>query len=577
MSNNTPFSDKETRAIDPRAAAVGRRPFNSLAMPGFSATHGAFGGPYEARIRVRMRRLWSRAPSRLSRPRESAVPGTLRLMADQIVLEWTVDVAGSILDAAGAATALGAVPLYRNPTNDPVLGQLFGLTVDSDVTAAGVGVATRTLTLNLNSVNAPEAPPVFPCHPNTSTPPVPPYPLVESITLGGSFFPQNGLAAVPTTQSQLQTLGVGSQIQFLSQLGVFYEIMALTDTELTLTAAYTGTTANTGAFFTDPAPVTLAAIYSTSELDTDAVAATTPAIAAGAGARTIELTYDDSVGGGPFTVTVNLTGKRPAPVTLDAGSVDIAEIISMVVATAGTFENNVGELTLVELSSALAPLPGEPPPTPDFFRSPATDAGQLLIERHLAYLPPSYLTLAQQGTSFPQLAGDFFVSTGSSRVTTSVDQSAVLAQGDVIRFASQFTLNTLFETQQRLYTVDVVTPTAITLTEAYDGIDDNFTGTNNVGVNSNKGTKGNIGSSVLKKATAAFLVDPAAATIPTNAQSSAPLGQFVAPATAGPPPPPPLSPATIPTPTFLSDLFTQTIQTALAGVPVTPSAIAFLP
>jgi hypothetical protein len=32
----------------------------------------------------------------------------------------------------------------------------------------------------------------------------------------------------------------------------------------------------------------------------------------------------------------------------------------------------------------------------------------------------------------------------------------------------------------------------------------------------------------------------------------------------------------LPAPTFLSDLYTQTIQLALAGVPVTPEPIAFI-
>lgn len=495
-------------------------------------------------------------------------------MANQIVLAWTVEVAGTSLGPAAAAIALGAVPLYQNPTTDPVLGQLFGLTVDADATVAGAGNATRTLTLNMNSVNAPEAPPPFPCHPITTTPPVLPYPLLEAVTLGGSFFVQNGVATVDTTESQLQTLAPGDVMQFPSQPGVSYTLLLVTDTQLTLTAVYSGTTANTSAFIMQPAPVTRAAIYSSSELDTDAVAATTPAIPAGPGAQTVEITYDDSAGGGPFTASVNLTGKRPAEITLAPGSVDIASILNIVVASSGTFSNSVGQLTLVELSSALPPLPEQPPPTPDFFRGPATDEGQLIISRALAYLPPSYFALAQPNASYPQLEGDFFVTTGSRRVLTSVDQSAVLSQGDIIRFASQFTLNRFSLTEDSLYTVDGVTPTAIMLTEGYTGIDDNFTGTNHVGVDSNNGTKGNIGATVQNKATGAFLVDPTPAVDPTDNQLAGPLAQFVSPATAGPPPI--LNPATVPTPTFLSDLFTRTLQLALS-VPVTPEPITFLP
>ena len=487
-------------------------------------------------------------------------------MADQIVLSWVVNVAGTPFGPAAAATALGAVALYQNPVTDPVLGQLFGLTVDADATVAGAGNATRTLTLNMNAVNAPEAPPLFPCHPITTTPPVPPYPLLVEETLGGFFFVTNGLATVPTTELQTQTLAPGMVVQFLSQPGVLYTVLTITTTLLTLTAPYTGTTANTEAFIMRPTPVTLAAIYSSSELDTDDVALTAPVIVAGAGAQTVELTYDDSVGGGPFTVTVSLTGKRPAEITLDLGSIDIAEVISMVVATSGGFENNVGQLTLVEMTAALPSLPSVAP-TPDMFRGPITDTGQLLIGRALAYLPPSYFSLAQQGASYPQLAGDFFVSTGSRRVTTSEDQTAALAPGDTIRFASQFALNTMFVTQDSLYVIETVASNAIVLTTAYTGFDYN-------GLSPDQGQKPD-GATVTDQRTAAFAVTPSPATDPTDNQLAGPLAQFIAPATASPPPV--LNPATIPVPTFLSDLFTRTLQLALKGTPVVPQPITFLP
>ena len=70
-------------------------------------------------------------------------------------------------------------------------------------------------------------------------------------------------------------------------------------------------------------------------------------------------------------------------------------------------------------------------------------------------------------------------------------------------------------------------------------------------------------------------MNPSPAAPPTNNQLSGPLAQFVATETAGPPPNPPLDPATVPVPTFLSGMFAQTLQMALA-VPVTPDAITFL-
>ncbi len=503
-------------------------------------------------------------------------------MPSQIVLEWEVSVAGTPFGPAAAAAALAAVELYDNATTDPVLGQLFGLTVDADVTAPGAGVATRTLTLNMDAANAPTAPPPFPCNPRTSTPPQLPYPLRESVTLPGSFVPENGVMAVPTTATQVPSLAVGDIVQFLSQIGVFYEIGVVASSAITLTAPYTGITGATGAYKEKPVPVVLAAIYSTSPLDTNGVA-TVPAIVADAGARTVELTYDDSAGGGPFTATVQLTGKRPAAVTLEGGSVDIAVILGMEIASAGAFDNSVGQITLVELSSELPTIPINATPT-NFAQ--LTDEAQLLITRHLAYLPPSYFALAGQGSSRVMLTGDFFVTTGSKYVPTSVDQSAVLSAGDVLQFASQPALpgglptvealnaNGQWKTEEVFYVVEDVGPKSLTLTTPYTGLDENFTGYNNA--NSNAGTKGNLGSKVEKKATGAFWIDPSEAAPPSDDALSAPLGQFVAPGVAVPPPNPPFAPATFPAPTFLSNLFTRTLQLALK-VSVVPQAITFLP
>lgn len=503
-------------------------------------------------------------------------------MADQIVLEWRVDVTNSILGPAGAAAALAAVSLYQNPTTDPVLGQLLGLTVASDISAAdGLSHAKRTLTLNMTSTpGAPFAPPPFPCHPRTSTPPVLPYPLRTTKTLPGSFFVATGVAVIPTTATQLPSLNAGDSVQFLSQGGVFYTVLSLTATAVTLTAPYTGVAGNTGAFKEIPDPVSIAAIYSTSDLDTAGVA-TVPAIPAGSGARTVAITYTDSTGATGRAATATLTGKRPAAIAFTNGNGIISEIESISIATSGGFGNNVGEITLVSLSSALPALPpGLPPgtgigatettagkvgaPVPRTFKT-MTDDAQFLIDRHLAYLPPSYFALAQQGANRQQLAGDFSLTTGETSVPTTTDQSSALSPGNIIRFAEQISVP---------YTVATVSPKYVTLTSPFLGVDDNNTGTaDGIG---NPGTQGNLGSKLNKKWSGAFLVDPSSAAPPTNDQLAGPMGQFVALETAAPPLNPPLNPSTVPVPTFLSGLFTRQLQLAIAGVPVVPQAITFV-
>jgi hypothetical protein len=490
-------------------------------------------------------------------------------MADQIVLAWTVDVAGTSFGPAAAAVALGAVPLYAESDADLVLGQLFGLTVESDITAVAGSTATRTLTLNMTAdgaVTVP-APPIFPCRPRPTDELEPPYALARSVTLPGSFSVTNGSMVVPTTATQVPSLSVGDEIQFLAQQGVPYEVAIVTPTTVTLTSAYSGASGDTGAFKEVPDPAVLAAIFSTSPLDTAGVA-TTPPIPAGPGGRTVDLTYTDSTGAGPFTVGVTLTGKRPATVTLAGGSIDIAAVESIVVTSTGGFDNSVGQITLVELSAPLASLPTTPTPT-DFKRF--TDAAQLTITRALVYAPPSYSALAAQGASTPQLEGDFFVTTGQQHVPTSVDQTGALFVGEVIQFASQPTTNSPLGTVDVFYTIEAVGPKSVTLTTPYTGVDENFTGSGNT--NSNRGTMGNLGSEVQKKATAATVIGPSLLVAPpTDAALSVLLGQFVQPATVGPPP----AMLSLPAPTFLSDLYTQTIQLALAGVPVTPEPIAFI-
>lgn len=496
-------------------------------------------------------------------------------MADQLVLAWIVDVTNTTLGPAAAATALGAVPLYQNATTDPVLGQLFGLTVASDVTSTPSGTtAKRTLTLNMTHVNTPTAPPPFPCSPRTTTPPVLPYPLRSAKTLPGSFFVTQGSTAVPTTMTQLPSLSTGDSIQFLSQPGVFYTVAGgSTETTINLTAPYTGTTGNTGAFKEIADPVSIAAIYSTSDLDTAGVA-TVPAIPAGSGARTVAITYTDSTGATGQAATASLTGRRPAAIVFTSGNGIISAIENIAIATTGAFHNSIGEITLVELSSALPAIPANATPGTGvgaaqgdrtFFA--LTDEAQLLITRSLVYLPPSYFALSQQGASNPPRRGDFLVTTGSKNVPTTIDQTDALGVSAVIRFASQ---------PDKDYTVAQATAKIVTLTEEYTGTDDNFTGPHNVGTNSNNGTMGNVGTEVINKKTGAILITPSSAAEPTHDQLAGLMAQFVQTATAAPPLNPPLTPSTIPAPTFLSGLFTRQLQLAIAGVPVVPQAITFI-
>lgn len=477
-------------------------------------------------------------------------------MPTQIILAWTVSITSSPFGTAQGLAALGNVPLYQSVGADPVLGQLLGLTVASDTTAdLGGGLLKRTLTLNMASPQT--APPAFPCRLVSSTPPNLPFPLRSVVTLPGSFFVQTGSVNVATTKTQLPSIPANSYVQFLSQLGVFYQVLAVGSTSILLSSPYSGRTTNTGAYREVAAPVTQAAIYSTSPLDTNGVA-TSPAIPAGPGARNVILSYKDSTGAA-FTVTVNLTGKRPAPVVLAGGSIDIAEIDALGVGGVGSFGNSVGQITLAGLSSALPAILSNR--TPADFNGALTDEAQMLLAEPIAYLPPSYFALAQQAASAPMLAGEFVVTTGSKDVPSTADQTGVLAPGNTIEFASQ--LGTF-------YVIAAVTPKIITLAVPYSGIDENFTGQHNV--NSNSGTKGNLGDKVIMKRTGAR--STAVISTPTSAQLSALIGQFVAPETAMPPLNPPLDPSTVPIPTFLSGLFTRTLALAL-GTQVNPQPVGF--
>ena len=498
-------------------------------------------------------------------------------MSDQIILAWKVLVAGTSFGPLGAAAALAAVPLYANPTTDPVLGQNFGLTVATDATTHDATSATRTLTLNMTSVpGAPFAPPPFPCHPDTSTPPVLPYVLRKTVTLAGFFLVATGSLVVGTSATQLPAVNPGDVIELASQLGVFYTIapLGVTATTLTLTAPYTGTSADGTAVKIQAAPATIAALYSSSSQDSAPIDFE-PLELPFPGARSVSLSYTDSLGAAG-TVVTTLSGKFPAQVVLAGGTIDIATITDMHIVATGGFKNSIGQITLAELSAVPPPIPDPEDPTVGTAAFYALqDQAQLLIPRPLAYLPPSYFALAQQGAGSPQLPGDFLVTTGSTSVPTTADQTAALAPGNVIQFASQLADDTPFGKSDVFYTVAAATASPggigglVTLTTPYTGLD-----RTSAYDSDNAPRPSNVTAEANKQPTGAVLISPSPAAPPTNAQLAAPMAQFVNPGNAVPPPNPPLPPGAMsPSPTMLSGMFAQTIALALA-VPVAPQAIA---
>ena len=475
-------------------------------------------------------------------------------MANQLILSWTVSVAGSSRSPTQAAAALEAVELYENASNDPVLGQFFGLAVASDVTATTSTGATRTLTINMNSaLGAPYAPPASPCHPAISTPPVLPYPLTVAEELGGSFLVTNGSTTVATTDNQLPTLSDEDVVQFSEQPGVNSTIVGVAAGFISVSPAYTGQTDNSDAVQMVPAPVTLAAVYSSSPLDS----------LTGSGARTVHLQYNDSLGA-PGTVVVDLDGAYPVPIPLAGGTIDIATITSLRVASTGGFGNSVGQITLSSLTDAI-------------LDEDTQDEAQLKLDLALVYLPPSYFALAGPQSSAPQLTGpdgetvDFFVTTNSPNVPTSSDMTGILSATNIIQFAAQEEVDTPFGAEIVTYEVLHVGPKMIIRKTPFSGFD--FL---HRPVRPDEGTKSTRGDTVIGLATAATLVSPSPAAPPSDAVLGSLLAQFVNPGIAVPPPNPPLVPTTmLPTPTLLSGFFTQTLQLALAGVPVVPAPIAF--
>lgn len=485
-------------------------------------------------------------------------------MPDSIELSWDVDTTNTSLGGVAAATALGAVPLYTDPVTDPVLGQLLGLTVESDTAVpTGPSSARRTLRLNMTFAppSGPSAPPPFPCAPLTTTPPVLPYRLVRTVTLPGSFFVSPGSAVVQTTAALAAELVPGDTVQFLAQTGVFYTVLLVTATTITLTAPYSGAPANTGAFKAIDAPATTVIAYS-SALFLDY--GQTGPVPFGPGARTVTLEYLDSTGAGPFSTTFAI----PGPVPLAGGSQDIAEILNLEIDSAGAFGNNIGQITLVEVA---LPPNFTPPASPQTQAAIRALADQFLsfVTRPLVYLPPSYFALAQPQAATPALEGNFIVTTGSPDVRTTIDQTAALTPGDTIQFAAQEVRDTPLGQNPVIYEVAAVTPKTVTLTAPFLGLGPDNQSPQDTGT---KGTKSN---GISNFPTAARRVSPSPATTPSNAALSTVIAQFVAPATASPPPGPPFPPATIPTPTFLSGLFTRTLQLALA-VPVVQQPIVLI-
>jgi len=455
-------------------------------------------------------------------------------MPSRLRLSWAVNVVNSPISLTSVARELAAVKLYKNQCADPVLGALFGLKIVDDVVTTGESVdapkwvrvpescqVTRSLLLDL-------APPFFPCHPITATPPKPPYALRVPKELAGAFLTTPGSCRVVATATQLPAIVMGDTIEFASQPGVFYVVHSISGYCFTLTCPYTGEFVTDGkAFNMIPAPTTKVAIYSTSPLDTAGTELSDLSIPAGSGARTVEIKYRN-IAGDVTTTTIELQGKNP--VVFDA---DVMFLDNMKVASVGNFGASVGQITLSEISADPAPLPADPTRA-DFQRQ--TDATQMLLGRAIAYMPPSFFALAQQGLSDPQLCGDFVVTTGSKNVVATYDQTGALAEGDFIEFAAQ--MGTFYE-------IAAVAPKIITLVKPIASP-----------------------TELLEKVTGAYKLGYALP--PTRSQLAAVLGQFVNPGDAAPCPVPPLAPETMtPSPCILSDIFTQTIALAL-GVAAVP-------
>jgi len=83
----------------------------------------------------------------------------------QVTLEYSVTTANNQTDLS-LLSAMQAVVLYTSPTQDPLLCQVLGLTVQNDSSGSSPGTVTRIITLNMTiAAGAPVAPPSFDVHP----------------------------------------------------------------------------------------------------------------------------------------------------------------------------------------------------------------------------------------------------------------------------------------------------------------------------------------------------------------------------------------------------------------------------
>lgn len=83
---------------------------------------------------------------------------------------------------------------------------------------------------------------------------------VHTSALNGTFNVTNGSSSVPTTTSQVGVVAVGDSLMFVSQMGVYYTVAAVTASTITLTNSYTGTT-NTTANAADVCSASYAAAF----------------------------------------------------------------------------------------------------------------------------------------------------------------------------------------------------------------------------------------------------------------------------------------------------------------------------
>ena len=147
----------------------------------------------------------------------------------------------------------------------------------------------------------------------------------------------------------------------------------------------------------------------------------------------------------------------------------------------------------------------------------------MTIARPLAYIPPSYFALAQQGTAAPQLSGDFLVKKGSLVVLTSIDQTNILGSSNTIRFASQSGVE---------YVVDTVSATFIKLTTAYTGLEAAEIAP--AAEASRPAQSVSDSTDANRVVTSATLVSPSQATPPSDAQLTTLLAEFTMPQETAP-------------------------------------------